>query len=163
MPAVKEKDFEERVRYFGAGNFEESGREHQFYFLGVRVPYRVAHGKSKRREVPVGGPLGVDYVARKMAEIAKSRDFPHGGNIDYFKKALKGYTPIRKLRLLEKIVSALILIFASFFISFAFLMVSNRMTGYAVLNIPSKAPVASFFIVFLIAVAVIYRLLFWKK
>lgn len=163
MPAVEEKDFEERVRYFGGREFKESGKEYEFDFLGVKVHYAVAHGKGRRREVRLGGPRGVNYVARKMAEIAKSRDFPHGGNIGYFKKALKGYTQIKKLRLLEKIVSALIIIFASFFVSFVFLTISSKITGYAALSTPSTASGASFFIVFLIAAAVIYRILFWKK
>ncbi len=163
MPAIKEKDFEERTTYFGARNFKESGREREFDFLGVKIPYNVTRRKGKRREVPIKGPLGADHVARKMAEIAKSRDFPHGGDANYFKRALKGYTPTKKLMFFGKIVNVLILVFASFFISLAFLAISGKITGYAALNTPSTASGVSFFIVFLIAAAIIYRLLFGKK
>jgi len=166
MQAVEEKDFEARARYFGAKEFRESGREHEFYFLGVKVHYMVAHGKGRKREIPVGGPLGINYVSRKMAEIAKTHDFPHGGDVGYFKKALKGYTPIKKLRLLEKIVSIFIIVFASFFVFLAFFIASNKITGYAALN-TSKAPLTSFFIVFsivfLVAIIVIFRLFFRKR
>lgn len=166
MQAVKEKDFEARARYFGAKDFREGGREHEFDFLGVKVHYTVEHGKGKKRGIPIGGPLGINYVSREMAEIAKSHDFPHGGDANYFKRALKGYTPIKKLRLLEKIVGILILVFASFFISFGYLTISNKITGYAALNAPSKTPLSSFFIVslvFLVSAVVIFRLFFRKK
>jgi len=165
MQAVEEKDFEARARYFGAKEFRESGREHEFYFLGVKVHYMVAHGKGRKREIPIGGPLGINYVSRKMAEIAKTHNFPHGGDIGYFKKALKGYTPIKKLRLLEKIVSVFIIVFASFLISFAFFIASNKITGYAALNAPPKTPLTltSFFIIFLISAVVIFRLFFRKR
>lgn len=164
MQAVKEKEFEERVRYLGAKYFGESGSgEHEFDFLGVKVHYMVAHGKGKKREVPIGGPLGINYVAKKMAEIAKSHNFPHGGDATYFKKGIKGYTPIKHLKRLENGLSVLIIIFASVSISLAFFALSNKITGYTALNTPSNTSKVGFFVVFLIAAVIISRLFFRKK
>ena len=170
MPAVKEKIFEERVRALGGRNFTESGWDKEFYFHGVRVHYMNTHGKNKKGEVPVGGPHGINYVARKMADIIGSHNLTGSDRdirADYFKSVLKGYSTAKKLnkfKLLENTIKLLIIILGVATISFAFMTAANKITGYTIAT-PQAATSSMTFsiIIFLITTAIMIKIFFGKK